>query len=401
MSTKADVEVNCPPLPAEAEARFEEADSVTFLGRRRVFSILLSLAVFACLAWSALALHPDTVIVKKERGRFDSVSRIAAAINNARSDALSDVAVLRKIYTIPETDLVAPKPDRAAFGETDDTEVIQELIDRSAELLEGQELSWRADIERYSGSKIGYYCDDSILVLTWKEVRDGSMLTFAEVKIADGSQLRRALSGNSYGSGVRTKATDMASAVNAVIAINGDFYDFRQLGITAYQRKLYRDEKEKLDTAYFTPSGDIIFTHAGELSGKDTQEFLDNNDVLFAISFGPVLIENGELRHIDRYPIGEVNTTYSRSVIAQKDRLHYILMTVGEEGRYGSRATINQAAQYIYDKDVKSAYTLDGGQTAVIVMNGKTVNCVDWNNERTMSDIIYFATAIPEWEVEK
>ena len=45
------------------------------------------------------------------------------------------------------------------------------------------------------------------------------------------------------------------------------------------------------------------------------------------------------------------------------------------------------------------AYTLDGGQTSVMVMKGETLNKVDWGEERIMSDIIYFATAIPEEEV--
>ena len=39
------------------------------------------------------------------------------------------------------------------------------------------------------------------------------------------------------------------------------------------------------------------------------------------------------------------------------------------------------------------AYTLDGGQTAVMIFNGQTFNRVDWDSERTMSDIVYFATA--------
>ena len=50
-------------------------------------------------------------------------------------------------------------------------------------------------------------------------------------------------------------------------------------------------------------------------------------------------------------------------------------------------------------KGVQKAYTLDGGQTAEIVMFGAPINHVDFGFERTVSDIIYFATAIPEEEV--
>ena len=47
---------------------------------------------------------------------------------------------------------------------------------------------------------------------------------------------------------------------------------------------------------------------------------------------------------------------------------------------------------------VKTAYALDGGQTASLIMNGRLVNPVDFGEERTMSDIIYFATALPPGE---
>ena len=71
-------------------------------------------------------------------------------------------------------------------------------------------------------------------------------------------------------------------------------------------------------------------------------------------------------------------------------------MTIGQEGRYSRRTPINKAAEIIFAKGVEKAYALDGGQTATMVMRGKTVNRVDWDEERTMSDIIYFATALPE-----
>ena len=46
--------------------------------------------------------------------------------------------------------------------------------------------------------------------------------------------------------------------------------------------------------------------------------------------------------------------------------------------------------------DVRHAYTLDGGQTSTMFINDELFNRVDWDAERTMTDIIYFATALPE-----
>lgn len=300
-------------------------------------------------------------------------------------------------YTIPENE-TAPQPNPSLFGETTDPAVIQSLIDRSAALLEGQALSWNPDIERMEGTTMRYYCDESILVITWKEAINGAAVTFAEVKIADGSQLRRALAGGRYNSGIRQKATVMGEEENAVIAFSGDFYDIRSLGITVFQRQLYRNEPQRVDTAFFTAEGDMIFSHRGELAGAgEAQAFIEQNNVLFSVAFGPILVENGELRtETERYPVGEINAQYSRAVIAQKDHLHYLLMTTGEEGRCWKRMTVNEAGKLIFEKGVQKAYTLDGGQTATIAMQGSTVNRVDWDKERTMSDIIFFVSAIPE-----
>lgn len=301
------------------------------------------------------------------------------------------------VYTVAENE-TAPRPDPSLFGETTDPAVIQSLIDRSAPLLEGQDLSWNADIERMENTTMRYYCDDSILVITWKEAINGSAVTFAEIKIADGSQLRRALAGGRYNAGIRQKATVMGEESNAVVAFSGDFYDIRTLGITVYQRQLYRNEPSRVDTAYFTAGGDMIFSHRGELTGEgEAQAFIDQNDVIFSVAFGPILVEDGVLRtETERYPVGEINAQYSRAVIAQKDHLHYLLMTTGQEGPYWKRITVNEAGQLIFEKGVQKAYTLDGGQTATIAMQGSTVNRVDWDKERTMSDIIYFVSAIPE-----
>ena len=42
-----------------------------------------------------------------------------------------------------------------------------------------------------------------------------------------------------------------------------------------------------------------------------------------------------------------------------------------------------------------NAYNLDGGQSSTLVMNDKVIN---YTYQRLMSDIVYFATAIPDGE---
>lgn len=374
-----------------------------------LLTVLFILLSAVCLRWLLFSIHSDArvrqksaptatgVAVQEKTGKADFAGKLDIFAYNSASDALSDLVYIRKIYKIPENDLVAPKPDESRYGVTSDPEEVQAVVEASAALLEGQELIWNKDIVRMEDTVMRYYSDDTIFAVTWKEGIDGGAVTFAEIVIADGSQIRRALSGNSFGSGIRMKATEMAAAANAVVAINGDFYDNRQIGLSVYQRQICRNRGVALDSCFFTASGDMLMTHHGELvTDEEVEQYLQENDVVFGISFGPILVENGELQKIYNYPVGEIDSYYSRAAIAQKGERHYLLMTIGQEGNYGHRCQINKAAEIIYSKGVDSAYALDGGQTATMVMQNQTVNRVDWDEERTMSDIIYFATALPE-----
>lgn len=382
------------PAPAAPAPRAKERNA----GMGFITLVFIALA-FLSLVWAFNNIHPDSgsSVGAASGSKLDLVSKFDVYINNAASDALGDLAYIRKVYKIDENALAGQKPNPANYGTTTDPAVVQQVIDSAADLLEGQSLAWDPNVDFYPGSQIEYYYDETILAIAWKELINNKVCTFAEVKIADGSQLRRMIANNSYGSDVQLYPTDMAASANAVIAISGDYYIFRQLGITVYQRQLYRFAPKSVDTCFFTSTGDMLFSRAGEMSSQDeAQQFITDNDVTFAVAFGPVMVEDGQAVECSSYPIGEVNRTYSRTAIGMRDTRHYILMTVNYEDNHSVSATLNDATSFILTKGVVKAYALDGGQTSTMVMNGHTVNRPDWGNQRTQSDIIYFATALPE-----
>jgi hypothetical protein len=398
------------PSPERGRGSPEESFSVW-----RLIGGALALLCLLALVWAAGHVHPEITSVSAaplpsaapgSSGESASSAGAALALNDSFAQAvkndvhisaLEDITFIRRSYSIPESALVAPRPDSALFGETDDPNVVQAVVDSAAALLDGQTLAWNRDIAFMPGSTIRYYCDETILAIAWKEALGNSAVSFGEIKTADGSQIRRYIANNSYGSDVQLYASDMARDVNAVIALNGDFYAFRKVGITVYARQLYRNEGKSLDTCFVTSDGDLVFAHRGELqSDEDTRRFMAEHDVVFSLSFGPILVENGELKSAESYgsyPIGEINNIYSRSGIGQLGDKHYLIATLGEQGPYNTRAQLYTFAGYLAAKGCESAYALDGGQTAVMIFNGQTFNRVDWDSERTMSDIIYFATA--------
>ena len=131
------------------------------------------------------------------------------------------------------------------------------------------------------------------------------------------------------------------------------------------------------------------------------EQVIDDNKIMFSISFGPVLVENRQLLECDWYPAGEINNGYSRAGIGQFDKLHYYYMSLNHSPERAARWTVNQFAREMYNKGLISAYCLDGGQTSEIVFRGQPYNYIDYGAERGVSDIIYFATAIPDSEVTK
>ena len=189
----------------------------------------------------------------------------------------------------------------------------------------------------------------------------------------------------------------MATSVNAVVASAGDFYKYRNKGLVVYNDKVERFNGTMLDNCFIDDKGDLLFSKAGEIqSEEELTQYVEDNNVRFSLCFGPILIQEGKVKVPGQYLIGEINGNYSRSAICQLGDLHYLLVTVNDEGGYHSFPTLYTFAHTLANLGIEHAYTLDGGQTATIVMNDQVVNHVSYGAERYISDIIYFATAIPD-----
>lgn len=323
-------------------------------------------------------------------GKFDQFA------TNLSSSALDGIIAIQRVYRLDDKDLVAPVPDANAYGTAVSPEELNWLPQKAAGLLGGQELYFSSGRQLHPGSEIKYYLDDSILVVTWKETVDNTVYTFAEVKIAHGSQLRRFLAGGEFGSDKRFPTTEMAQSVNAVVASSGDFYKFRFNGVVVYENTVRRVNTNKADTCYIDEDGDLLFTYQNaSFTNEEAQKFVDDNRIRFSLTFGPVLVDDGVRCEPKNYELGEVNQFCSRAALCQMDKLHYLLITANVEDGYPEQVTIHKFAERVVQTGCQKAYALDGGQTAAIALDGKLVNHVLFGQQRPISDIIYFATAIP------
>ena len=360
---------------------------------------LFLLPVFLlCLLLSPLSLRSEQTQSSVLRG---TDTRLSYAVSSLKEKALDGLTAIRKIYRLPH-DALAPAPDPEGYGLVHTAEEMLEVFDRASLLLDGREPIFKADTPFDQEKGVRYYCDDSILALVWyQDMKDGnnldSVVTFGEVFLSDASQFRRKLSDDAFGAGAHKFPTDMALSVNAVLATSGDFYRFRSLGFCVFEGELCRLDAAKVDTCAIDRNGDLLFIPAGTITDEESAKaYIEEHGVDFTLSFGPVMIEDHQPVYTHYYALGEANENYPRFCIAQDGRLHYLFSVIK------GCMSVSAFTDFMMETGVERCYALDGGQSGTIVMEGTALNpsMYGYGNDaqRAQSDIIYFASAIPESE---
>ncbi len=347
-----------------------------------------------------LALQP----AEQAKNKTAAVLSLDGAYQTEMEDRFSqilfgEVALKKKEYRISDTAAAAPVPDETCYGEAASPAELEWLVEKAAEVLDGQELYFSTDIETYADSPVYYYLDETILAITWKQVIQDTVFTFSEIKLMHASQFRRYLTGGEFGSGTLSKPTEMSKTVNAVVACSADFYAYRRKGITVTNGVVNKYISGVPDNCYIDRNGDMILERKLEFAdAAEAQAYVDEHNVNFSLSFGPILVKDGEYCCPKSYILGEVTNRFPRAAICQMDRLHYLFAAANMDKHYWTPLTIEEFAQCIYETGCRQAYALDGGQTATVVMNNTLMNNVNYGSERLISDIIYFATAKPAGE---
>ena len=312
---------------------------------------------------------------------------------------LGETETVPTVYEISDPNGPAPLPNPECYGVAEDPKELQWLIDEAQKVLDGQELLFHTDVEIFPGSQINYYLDDTIFAITWKQKIENTAFTFAEVKLMHPSQFRRHLSGEGFGSGMLSLTSEMSQSVNAVLGCSGDYYSYRRRGLTIVDGEAKKYVTGLPDTCYINGDGDMILERDQELADIEAvQAYADENDIQFSLSFGPILVKDGENICPKNYDLGEVKQRYSRAALCQMDKLHYLYIAAGMDVDTYGLMTMRTFSKYVAETGCQQAYALDGGQTTTIVLNNEVINHVNYGSERRISDIIYFATAIPEGE---
>ena len=211
----------------------------------------------------------------------------------------------------------------------------------------------------------------------------------ADVRLASADHLRTAFADNTYGRNVTDTTSDIAESVDAILAVNGDFYGAQQEGYVIRGGVLYRSAAKKgAEDLVIYADGSFGIIREAEITA---QELLESGarDVL---SFGPALVENGEISVSVNDEVGRAKASNPRTAIAVIDELHVLLVVSDGRTKESEGLSLYELAAFLQSKGVQTAYNLDGGGSSTMVFNGRVVNNPTSGRgikERSVSDIVY------------
>ena len=246
------------------------------------------------------------------------------------------------------------------------------------------------------------YEDETIRVkMEHQEMDDGTRMHIAWVKIADASQLRTAVGnpeklGSTKGKAVST----IAKANNAVVAINGDNYTDNPTK-TSFEYRMTQKIRSKSnrfkDILIIDDHGDFhLFVKSEGIKEFPEQLKKDGRKLVNAFTFGPAMVKDGVLLKIDSEYGYNPNGREPRAAIGQTGPLSYVMVIIEAKDRSGKSGFSHQKlAEFMYELGCVQAFNLDGGNSAEMVFGSQIIKGMPSGDERTLSDIIYFATAKP------
>ena len=230
-------------------------------------------------------------------------------------------------------------------------------------------------------------CDLSV-VITEERVGDTTVYV-ADVKLASADRLRTAFALDSYGRNVTDKTSSIANTVNAVLAINGDFYGVQQSGYVIRNGVLYRSTaKRGAEDLVISADGSFGIIREAEVTAQELLEQGAQN----VLSFGPALVENGEISVSVNDEVGRATASNPRTAIAVIDELHYLFVVSDGRTNESEGLSLYELAAFLQSRGAQTAYNLDGGGSSTMVFNGLVVNKPTSGGsikERSVSDIVY------------
>lgn len=234
------------------------------------------------------------------------------------------------------------------------------------------------------------YNDKNINITLKTYEENDTSIYVADIIVNDSSYLKTAFANNQYGKNITAKTSQIAENMNAILAINGDYYGVQEKGYVLKNGIIYRE---------ISVSGkeDLVIYEDGTfeiINESDvTLEELKEEGAYNVLSFGPALIENGIISVEVNDEVDKAMTSNPRTAIGIIDDNHYVFVVSDGRTSESEGLTLYELAQFMKDLGCETAYNLDGGGSSAMYFNGNLVNKPTTSGnkikERSVSDIVY------------
>lgn len=321
--------------------------------KKRIPSILFGLVLFAYTLWAAL----DTFVI----------------VRVLTPDSVQTASTAESVTQTAQESTAVP---------------VNYLIAEGKAVSDAEEVTATADSTVISTDT--EYHDGSIdITITEMRVNDTTVYV-ADVQIADISLLKTAFAGSTYARNLTETTSSQASTVGAILAINGDYYGAQESGYVLRNGVLYRSSaKRNTDALVIGMDGHFSIVNESSTSA----ETLQAANAWQVLTFGPALVEDGEVTVSARDEVSRSMQSNPRTAIGEIDAGHYLFVVADGRTSQSEGLSLQELAEVMQSLGARVAYNLDGGGSSTMVFQGRIVNQPTTNGrsiqERSVSDIVY------------
>ena len=235
------------------------------------------------------------------------------------------------------------------------------------------------------------YTSDAITITIQTSEQYDTRIYVADIVLRDASHLRTAVANGTFGRNIQALTSEMAEENNAILAVNGDYYGFRDRGFVMRQGYLYRDTAQR-----GTDHEDLVIYEDGRLEivneSQSDAVALAESGAAQIFSFGPGLIRDGEITVTETSEVEQAMRSNPRTAIGQIGPLHYVLVVSDGRSAESVGLSLLELAQVMSELGCRTAYNLDGGGSSTMWFMGEIINHPTdgrRDGERSVSDIVY------------
>ncbi|MHC1785895.1 MAG: phosphodiester glycosidase family protein [Christensenellales bacterium] len=218
------------------------------------------------------------------------------------------------------------------------------------------------------------------ITLTKRRVLDSDVY-LADIRLAAIDRLRRALAHDAWGAGTE-KLGDIATRSGALLALTGDNARLLGKGLVVANGEVLRSSSNALrDNCLVGRDGTMACLVRGQM---DLTAAL-GTDIWQSFLFGPsLLLPDGS--PCQKFS-SDVAVANPRSVIGWYEPGHFCFLLVEGRRKHQRGLTLAELARLMAELGCRSAYNLDGGQSAMLWFKGALVNS-PYKGGRPLTDIV-------------